>query len=298
MTLRRLKIFVDVAEGGKMSETARKFFVSQASVSQSIAEIEKEANIKLFERLNKRLYLTAEGKQLLQYAKQMLSYEKVLDDFLAQSATTKILRVGSSLTIGASILSDLVYQMKIRHSDVQCFVTVARNEQIKNKILSNELDIAFTDRQFNSDDLIQTPFMRDSLVLVCNRQHRFWGRSSIRLGELEGENLVVRDTSSSNNAVTILEEQLTKENISYHIAWRCADIQASKLAVEKGMGITTISRRLVEQEIAAGLLWPVEILETNLVRTFNIMYHKDKLVTEQMRNFIRMAEQYEDLHRI
>jgi len=298
MTLRRLKIFVDVAEGGKMSETARKFYVSQASVSQSIAEIEKEANIKLFERLNKRLYLTAEGKQLLHYAKQMLSYEKVLDDFLAQSVKTRILRIGASLTIGASILSDLVHQMKIRHPDVRCFVTVARNEQIQAKILSNELDIAFTDRHFSSDDLIQTPFMRDTLVLVCNRQHRFWGRSSIRLVELEGENLVVRDTSSNSSTVTMLEEQLTKENISYQIAWRCADIQASKLAVEKGMGITTISKRLVEQEISAGLLWPVEILETNLVRTFNIIYHKDKFITDQMRSFIRLAEQYEDLHRI
>ncbi len=296
MTLRRLKIFVDVAENGKMSETARKFYISQASVSQSITEMEKEANIKLFERLNKRLYLTAEGKAFLYYAKQILNSEKVLEDFLAQSARIKTLRVGSSLTIGASIFSDIVQQMKLGYPDVQCFATVARNEQIQEKLLSNELDIAFLDRQVSSEDLIQTPFMRDTLVLVCNRQHRFWGRSSVRLSELEGENLVVRDASS--NAATILEQLLNQENIPYQIVWRCADIQASKLAVEKGMGITTISRRLVEQEISAGLLWPVEILETNLVRTFNIVYHKDKFVTEQMRGFIRLAEHYEDLYRI
>lgn len=295
MTLRRLKIFVDVAECGKMSETARKFYVSQASVSQSIAEIEKEANMRLFERLNKRLYLTAEGKELLRHAKQLLSYEKVLDDFLAQNVNVRSLRIGSSLSIGASILSEIVHQMKTRYPDVRCSVVVARNEMIKDKILSNDLDIGLTDRFFTQEDLVQTPFMRDTLVLTCNRQHRFWGRTSVRLAELAGENLVVRDTSS--NAMTILEQLLSDQNIPFQIAWRCADIQASKLAVQKGMGITTISRQLVEQEIAAGQLWPVEILENNLVRTFNIVYHKDKFVTEQMRNFIRLTEDYENGYR-
>ena len=296
MTLRRLKIFVDVAENGKMSETAKKFFISQASVSQSIAELEKKANVKLFERLNKHLYLTTEGKELLTFAKQILNCEKALEDYLDQRANIRTIRVGSSLTIGASILADILQQLKMRCPDVQCFVTVARNEVLQQKILSNDLDIAFTDRISSSEDLIQKPFLRDTLILVCNRQHRFWGRSSIRLAELEEEKLVVRDTCTTSG--TMLEQLLNKENIPYQVSWRCADIRSSILAVEKGMGITTISRRLVEKEISAGLLWPIEILENNLTRTFNIVYHKDKYVTEQMKTLIHMAEHSEDLYRI
>ena len=42
MTIRSLKIFVEVAESGKISDTARKLYITQASVSQCISEIEKE----------------------------------------------------------------------------------------------------------------------------------------------------------------------------------------------------------------------------------------------------------------
>ena len=103
MTIRSLKIFVEVAESGKISDTARKLYITQASVSQCISEIEKEYNIRLFERLSKKLYLTPSGKQLLEYGRQLLAYNKMVDDFLLQSTRGKILRVGASLSTGASI---------------------------------------------------------------------------------------------------------------------------------------------------------------------------------------------------
>lgn len=292
MTLRRLRIFAEVAESGKIIDTAKKFYVSQASVSQSIAELEKEAGFKLFERLNKRLYLTPEGRQLLTLARQMLNYEKVLEDFIAQSSGTKVLRVGASLSVGASVLSDLIRQMKLRHADVQCYVTVARNHKIEGSLLSNELDLALGDRTPVAANLICTPFLRDDLVLVCNRQHPFWGRTSVRLTDLANQNLVVRDAAGAGD--TKLEKLLIEKDIPYQVTWRCADILASIKAVRSGLGVTTVSRRLVVEDIQEGFLWPVEILDADLTRTFNILYHKDKFVTDPMRSFIRLAENCED----
>ena len=68
MTLRHLEIFVEVANCGKMSEAARNLFIAQSSVSQAIAEIERQYNIRLFERLSKKLYLTTSGEEMLGYA--------------------------------------------------------------------------------------------------------------------------------------------------------------------------------------------------------------------------------------
>lgn len=292
MTLRRLKIFVEVAESGKISDTARKLFITQASVSQSITEIEKEYNVQLFERYSKKLYLTPIGEKLLEYAKMLLSYEKLIDDFMLQSTKEKALRVGASLSTGASILSGLISLMNRENPDVKCDVVVARNAVIENMLLNNELDIALNDVQPNHKDIICTPIMRDTLVLICSRSHPFWGRKSITLNELAGENLVVRD--NINNTPTRLEQLLHDTGIPYHVSWVCADTLASKQAVCDGHGISSISYRLVHDEVEQGKLWTLEILDANMDRTFNLIYHKDKYLTDYMNSFISLAKNYEN----
>ena len=53
MTIRHLKIFLAVAETGKMSEAAARLYISQPTVSQAIRELEDHYGTRLFERLSK-----------------------------------------------------------------------------------------------------------------------------------------------------------------------------------------------------------------------------------------------------
>ncbi|RDY25102.1 LysR family transcriptional regulator, partial [Romboutsia weinsteinii] len=69
MTIRHLKIFITVVDCGKMRKAADKLYMSQPSVSQAISELEKHYEVKLFERLSQRLYITEDGKLLLSYAR-------------------------------------------------------------------------------------------------------------------------------------------------------------------------------------------------------------------------------------
>lgn len=65
MTIRHLKIFLAVAESGKMSLAAEQLFITQPSVSQAIRELEEHYQTLLFERLSKKLYITEDGKKAL-----------------------------------------------------------------------------------------------------------------------------------------------------------------------------------------------------------------------------------------
>ena len=72
MTLRHLRVFVAVAECGKMRAAARELFIAQPAVSQTISELEQHYDVKLFDRLSRRLHITPAGKELLTYAKHIL----------------------------------------------------------------------------------------------------------------------------------------------------------------------------------------------------------------------------------
>ena len=72
MNIRHLKIFIEVAESGKMSIAAAKFYISQPSVSQVIRELENHYHTKLFERIAQKLYITPAGRTLLERAREIV----------------------------------------------------------------------------------------------------------------------------------------------------------------------------------------------------------------------------------
>ena len=79
MTIRHLRIFITVAECKKMNLAAKKLYISQPTVSQSIRELEEHYGVKLFERLSKKLFITDAGKYLLFRAKNLVEQYDALE---------------------------------------------------------------------------------------------------------------------------------------------------------------------------------------------------------------------------
>ena len=73
MTIRHLKIFIEVADSGKMSIAASKFYISQPTVSQIIRELEEHYHTRLFERISQKLYITPNGQTLLNNARKIVA---------------------------------------------------------------------------------------------------------------------------------------------------------------------------------------------------------------------------------
>ena len=85
MTLRHLKIFIAVAETKSMSAAARRCFITQPTVSQTIHELEEHYHTILFERLSRKLYITEAGKNLLSHARQVIDQFEQLEQSMASS---------------------------------------------------------------------------------------------------------------------------------------------------------------------------------------------------------------------
>ena len=80
MTLQQLKYVCMVAETGKITEAAKKLYISQPSLTNAIHELEKEMNLVIFQRTNKGILLSGEGEEFLGYARQVLEQASILED--------------------------------------------------------------------------------------------------------------------------------------------------------------------------------------------------------------------------
>ena len=129
MTIRHLKIFLAVAESGKMSLAAEQLFITQPSVSQAIRELEEHYQTLLFERLSKKLYITEDGKKLYVTAKQLVTQFESLEESMQKENRREKLRIGGTITLGSGILSRVVRDLRAEQPDLDIY-SYMNNTQI------------------------------------------------------------------------------------------------------------------------------------------------------------------------
>lgn len=283
MTKRDLEIFVAVAETGSITEAAKNLYITQASVSQAVSNLERKYDMLLFDRLSRRLYLSAAGKQFYTYARRILDLNLEMEDFLQGTAAHSRLRIGATITVGTCIISPLLTYLKKENPGFNAEVLIANTHIIEAKLLKNELDVGLVEGRTESLDLKQEDAIEDQMVLACANEHRFYGRPSVSLRDLAHEPLILRERGSGTRAQ--LEKQLQALGLTLNAIWTSYSPEAIIQGVLAGHGISVISRRLVEVRAREHKLWLCDIEGLDLKRSFALVQHKDKLVNLPLRQF-------------
>ena len=284
MTLRHLEIFLAVAQEGKMGEAARKLHISQPTISQAIREIEGEYQVQLFERLSRKLYITEAGKTLLSYARHMVSLNQEMDRYLRYSASHLDLKVGASITVGSCVLAPLVRNMEQGSPGLQVQVYVENTRLIEEKILQSELDLGLVEGSVHSHDLICVPVVQDELVLVCAPSHPFGDRDFVDPQDLRGRSFLLREDGSGTRA--LFQKSLAPYGVEVRAKWVCHSFNAILSAVEQGQGIGVISSLLVDRLGPNPGLHVLRIQGVPLMRSFQVVYHRDKYFSKACRLFL------------
>ncbi|NLB51641.1 MAG: LysR family transcriptional regulator [Syntrophomonadaceae bacterium] len=287
MTLRHLKIFVTVCEAMNMTVAAKSLYMSQSAVSQTIAELEKYYDIRLFERLSRKLYLTQAGEKLLGYARHMIRMDADIEKNMKSLHETGLIRLGASVTVGATVLPKLVSAFRQANLSTDVEVFEDNTEQIQNRLLTDKIDIGLVEGEITSSDIMSKPFMDDELVLICGNQHRFSRLSVITPHELEKENFILREHGSGTRKS--FEDVMKAQQLSWKVTWTCNNADTIKAAVIAGLGVSVISKRAVEKEAESGELIIKPLVGVRFLRTFKITYHKNKYFTAHMNNFIDLC---------
>jgi LysR family nitrogen assimilation transcriptional regulator len=107
MELRRLRTFVAVAELGTVSKASLRLRITQPALSRQIMDLQQELRLRLFDRVGRRLVLTAEGEQFLGHCRSVLSHIDALGERaeVLRRGDTGVLKVAAPPHTIESILS-------------------------------------------------------------------------------------------------------------------------------------------------------------------------------------------------
>ncbi len=286
MNFRQLQIFVNVCESGSMSETARNMYMTQPAVSQTIIDLESELNVKLFDRINRKLNLTYSGEILLMNSKRILGLVEDTKKELNEIAnlTKGKIRIGASTTIGIYLLPALISEFNQIYGDINIPYVIDNTSVIQEMILNNKIDIGLVEGPVFSENIIVQHLVDDELYLICGNNHHWSRKKMIEPKDIKQENIIIREQGSGTRGV--FEQAMLMENLPYQIKYELNSTEAIKKAVQANLGIAIVSRIAVENEIKAGVIKRVFLKGMDFKRPLNIIYHKDKFHSNIFDHFI------------
>lgn len=290
MTIRHLKIFITVAECGSMNTAAKKLFLSQPTVSQVIRELEEYYNIRLFDRLSKRLHITPAGQELLNNAYQVLGQFEQMERTMKKTGRRDALRMGTTITIGSCLTSNILNDFETQMPEVETYTFIGNTRLLEEKLLKSELDIALVEGEIHHPDLVAFPSIRDFLVLGCAHDHPFATREKIFVSELENQKFVMREQGSGTRA--LFDKFIKRHNLDIGISWEATCPDAFRSAILYNHRLAVVSVRLLERDIRSRQI-RIFIPQTNeFERSFSLVYHKDKVLTPSMETFRDIIAHY------
>lgn len=246
MTIRHLKIFIVVAETGSMSAAANRLYLTQPTVSQAIRDLEEHYHVHLFERLHKKLFITEEGRQLLELALMTVGSFDSLELSMQRFQERIHLRIGSSLTVGTCLMANVISDLEAEYPRMDIYSFVSNTAEIEQKLLRHELDVAVVEGIIESPRLVSIPIVEDSLVLVCGKQHEFYQKDILYASELEGQKFAIREKGSGTRK--LFEQYLSTHNIHIQTAWEANCPRTIMNAVIYSNALAVMSQRLVKHE--------------------------------------------------
>jgi DNA-binding transcriptional LysR family regulator len=169
-------------------------------------------------------------------------------------------------------------------------------EMIVEKTATLANDIGFISYPVPHKKLIAREVLEDCYQIIVPPGHPFAAKTFIEPEDLAGHALIVHEKGSAPRRS--IEEYLRRHNISVSMPLELSNNEAVKTAVEEGLGVAVITRRVVSKEIGMGILKAIPLSDPAMTRKFYLIHHKDKYISRSLQSLIDMVDQWVEEYRL
>jgi DNA-binding transcriptional LysR family regulator len=283
LSLRQLEILKAVAEAGSMAKAGRRLFMTGPGITQQVQQLEKTLGMPVFDRLGRRLQLTAAGERALAAANEVHSrlgiLAKEMDALRKRDDGTLHLGI---LATATHILPPLLAEFRRRSPGIAVHMAVSSREDLARRVLDGDVDLALMGRGAESGTqaaaaggrLVREPFASNPHVIIAWPGHPLAGVRGIAPIELRHESVVQREPGSGTRAM--LDAFLTMHRIVPRDRITVSGNEMAKHAVMSQLGISLTSMHTLFLELKTGALVRLDVDHTPIERTWYVVYHPER----------------------
>ena len=284
MTIRDLEIFIEVVRAKNMSNAAKNLKISQPTVSHAISQIENEYNVKLFDRISKKLYITDVGLRLYDYALNILEQFEDTVVFLQSSSTAHNINLGVSSNFSSQFLLEIINDYEKKKEDVSLRVYVDSREKIIEKLNSGIINLAIIDGDAGIEDNSAESFYEDEIFIISSKDSDIKDKEVLDAEDLRNKKFVLGDLD--DNSKKMLLNFLRERGIPIDLKFICQNKDMVLNIVKNSDALSIgVSSSFKDEDLVKHRLEDLSIK-----RTYYMVYHNDAFLKKDMKNFVNFVK--------
>jgi LysR family transcriptional regulator, regulator for metE and metH len=276
INLQHLKVIAAIEKEGSMTKAAESLFLTQSALSHHVKELERIVGYQIFERRNKKLWLTELGKQILISADVINTELRILDDKINRinAGDTGTIRLSTACYTTYTWLPKLVKSFNKEFPNLKIKVVTEATAKTNEYLNNGLLDVAISSREKIADSsLAYNTLFTDNLVVIMHKDHPLASAKSIKPKNFEGEKLLTFDNEDDD--LDILKYILKPAGVQLAEVIKMPLSEVIIEMVKANFGITVMANWLVKPLLTKDLI-SIPLMHPKAVRTWKLITFKNQ----------------------
>lgn len=291
MEIRQLITFTKVVQLESFSKAAADLGYSQSAVTVQIRLLEEELGTRLFDRIGKRISLTAQGRTFLTYTYDILHQVNKAKLSLDEEAEfSNPIHIGTLESLCFSKLPPILHYFRDHYPKVAIRVTTGSPEELIDMMEHNRLDLIYIlDEPRYDNNWYKAMEIREEVVFVSSMDFPLAGRKHLHLEELIDEPFFL--TEKNANYRRALDRFLASRKMVLSPFLEISNTEFIIKMIRENRGLSFLPYFAVRESAERNQLAVLDVEDFHTSMYRQIFYHKDKWKTKEMEEFIRLAKE-------
>ncbi|MBK2125767.1 LysR substrate-binding domain-containing protein [Fangia hongkongensis] len=271
ITVKQLQIFSAIAQTGSITKAAKNLNLTQPAVSAALSTLEGQLQVKLFDRLDRKIALNDNGRRFFPEALSLVDKVNTMEKtFSKEKNLTGNIKIAASTTIGNYILPPIMAKFKTAYPEVKLSLSIANTDSVIEQIAHYDADVGFIEGYCLHSNIHAHAFQEDELIFIVNDTHPLLKKKHLTPQDLANYPFVIREQGSGSRQ--IFEEQaLPVLGHNVEIFLELGGSSAIKAAIKHSNAIGCISKNAYTESEGLSIITAKGI---SLNRTFLLLQNK------------------------
>ncbi|MBS4204431.1 LysR family transcriptional regulator [Lederbergia citrea] len=284
------KVFCMVGKSESFSKAAKALYMTQPAVSQAIMQLERELDVRLFNRTPKGVSLTYEGSLLFDYVNSAINIidageEKILE---FKNLTTGELKIGVGDTISRHFLLPYLEAFHNKYPNIKFKIVNGTTLEICSILKAGEVDIAICNFPLDDPTLELIPCIDIHDIFVCGEKYKQLLPKPINIDEIAKLPLILLEPNS--NSRKFVEDYLISKGIKISPEFELGSHDLLLEFAKINLGIACVTKEFSQEYINKGLLYEVQLIEEIPKRSIGVCFLKNVPLSHAATKFVEIIE--------
>ncbi|AIQ65326.1 LysR family transcriptional regulator [Paenibacillus stellifer] len=286
MNISQLETLIMISKTMSFRKAGELLNLTQPAVSAQIKSLEEEFKTQLVDR-NQPVTLTDKGKVFLAHAEQIVNIVDDLKHRLADLDETPQghIILGTTTSIAIQILPRILSYFQDQFPLIKTSIQSMSSTQIYQHVENGLVDVGIGYLIGDSPGMTTSVLYYDTFELVVSPRHPLAAQPGMARVEVLGQTPLIL-LSPDTVGRMFAEEVFAKHGIQSHVIMELTSSEEVKRMVELDLGAGIISKQSVAEEVRAGTLKIIPIMELEVTHPVGVITKSGKYVGSAMRQFL------------